>query len=130
MVLQVVNDMKKTRKPAQIRYDEKWPTVSVRLDSFTKARLAQYTAERGISFADFVKEALGARIAEEDLAEKRYTQGYQDGCLDGLDYGREEGEKETLALIQKVEIHTRCPNCGCTLDSDLRGLRIIDEDES
>jgi flagellar biosynthesis/type III secretory pathway protein FliH len=127
MVLEVVNDMKK-RKPAQIRYDEKWPTVSVRLDSFTKARLAQYTAKRGISFADFIKEALGVKIAEEDLAEERYTRGYEDGCLDGMDYGRQEGEKETLAEIRKVEVHTKCPHCGCTLDADLSGLRRIDED--
>ena len=129
MVVEVANDMKK-RKPAQIRYDEKWPTVSVRLDSFTKAQLAQFTARRGISFADFIKEALGPKIAEEDLAEKRYTRGYEDGCLDGMDYGRQEAEAETLAEIQKVEIHTKCPNCGCPLDADLSGLRRIDEDET
>jgi hypothetical protein len=128
MVAEVANDMKK-RKPAQIRYDEKWPTVSVRLDAFTKAQLAEYTAGRGISFADFIKEALGPRIAEEDLDEKRYTQGYEDGCLDGMGFGRQEAEAETLAQIKKVKIHTKCRNCGCTLDGDLSGLRRIDNDE-
>jgi len=53
--------VKATHKPpSRIRYEQSHPTVSCRLDSETHTLLQQRLEELGeVSFADFVKDALG-----------------------------------------------------------------------
>jgi len=55
------NKVKATRKPpARLRYEQSHPTVSCRLDGDTHALLKQRLSDLGeVSFADFVKDALG-----------------------------------------------------------------------
>ena len=47
------------RKPSSIRYEEQHPTVSFRLPKALYDKLKSHISDRGISFADFIKEALG-----------------------------------------------------------------------
>ena len=114
----------KKRKPAQLRYDEKRPTISFRLDLSAKAELEQYIRRRGISYADFVKEALGVKIAKEKLAEEQYGEGYQDGVVDGMQFQ----EEEILARIKQMEFTPRCPSCGYIFGIHI-DLTSTDEDD-
>jgi len=57
-----VSDMVKAihKPPARVRYEQSHPTVSCRLDGATNELLKQRLEDLGgISFADFVKDALG-----------------------------------------------------------------------
>lgn len=126
----MVNDSMKKRKPAQVRYDETHPTISFRLDFSTKARLAEYIRQRKISYADFIKESLGVKVAEEKLAEDRYEQGYEEGCVDGQEYGYRQGEEKTIAGIERTEITPKCPRCGYVFGIYLRDIKRIDADEA
>ena len=48
------------KPPARLRYEQSHPTVSCRLDGDTHALLKQRLSDLGeVSFADFVKDALG-----------------------------------------------------------------------
>ena len=73
------------RKPSRIRYEEQHPTVSFRLPRPLYDKLKSHISDRGISFADFVKEALGeqqARLPGIDIAKVRreaYGKGYEKG---------------------------------------------------
>jgi len=85
--------------PAKIRYDQSHPTVSFRVTRELKDRLESYTTAKGMSFADFVKEALGVRERERT---------YEDGFRDGYRKGYREGEQDEAA-----KCHITCRVCRC-----------------
>jgi len=76
--------VKATRKPpARVRYEQSHPTVSCRLSRDTYTLLKQRLEDLGgVSFADFVKDALGLlelKMANiEEIREKAYDQAEKD----------------------------------------------------
>jgi len=70
------------KKPSRIRYEEQHPTVSFRLPKGLYDKLKSHISDRGISFADFIKEALGeqeAKLPGIDIGKIRreaYDEGY------------------------------------------------------
>jgi flagellar biosynthesis/type III secretory pathway protein FliH len=80
--------VKATRKPpARIRYEQSHPTLSCRLDKDTYALLKQRLEDLGgVSFAIFIKDALGIQQAKmpdiEEIKEKAYDEGYEQGKKD------------------------------------------------
>jgi len=114
--------------PAKIRYDQSHPTVSFRVTRELKDRLESYTTAKGMSFADFIKEALGVREREKT---------YEDGFRDGHRKGYREGKKDeaakchivcrvckrrfavTRAMVKGVSVmgsaNIECPGCYATI---------------
>ena len=86
IVIHRVNDMVKGHKPpAQIRYEQSHPTVSCRLDKDTHTLLKQRLEDLGgVSFADFVKDALGLLELKmrniEEIKERAWDEGYNQGA--------------------------------------------------
>jgi hypothetical protein len=74
---------KGTRKPpARIRYEQSHPTLSCRLDKDTHDLLKQRLEDLGgVSFANFVKDALGIQQAKmpdiEEIKEQAGHEGYE-----------------------------------------------------
>jgi len=74
--------VKGTRKPpARIRYEQSHPTLSCRLSKDTYDLLKQRHEDLGgVSFADFVKDALGIQQAKmpdiEEIKEQAGHEGY------------------------------------------------------
>jgi len=79
---------KGTRKPpARIRYEQSHPTVSCRLSKDTYGLLKQRHEDLGgVSFADFVKDALGIQQAKmpdiEEIKEQAGHEGYHQATED------------------------------------------------
>lgn len=72
---------KSTHKtPSQIRYEQSHPTMSFRLPKELYDQLKEHLATRGASFADFVRESLGAQQLKmpdmEEIKEKAWNEGY------------------------------------------------------
>jgi len=84
--------------PAKIRYDQSHPTVSFRVTRELKDRLESCTTAKGMSFADFIKEALGVRERERS---------YEDSFRDGYRKGHHQGKRDEAA-----KCHIRCTRCG------------------
>ena len=104
-----VNYMAKgTRKPpARVRYEKSHPTVSCRLDGNTHALLKQRLEDLGgISFADFVKDALGLlqlRIPDtEEIKQTAWNEGYDQA-------------------VQNYQIWYFCAECGERIDMEPDG---------
>ncbi len=80
--------VKASRKPpARTRYEESHPTVSCRLSRDTYTLLKQRLEDLGgVSFADFVKDALGLLELKipniEEIKEKAYDEGYDQATED------------------------------------------------
>ena len=71
------------KPPSRIRYEESHPVMSCRLSRVDYALLKQKLEELGISFATFVKDALGRLEAKLDKAkEEAFEQGYEQGYED------------------------------------------------
>ena len=75
------------KPPARLRYEQSHPTVSCRLDGATHALLKQRLSDLGeVSFADFVKDALGTlqlkmpdvNLMRKTAREKGYKQAKKD----------------------------------------------------
>ncbi|GAI90851.1 unnamed protein product [marine sediment metagenome] len=69
------------KPPARVRYEKGHPTVSCRLDKDTHDLLKQRLEDLGgVSFADFVKDALGIQQAKmpdiEEIKEQAYNEAY------------------------------------------------------
>ncbi|MDO9579620.1 MAG: hypothetical protein Q7J06_03500 [Bacteroidales bacterium] len=78
-----VNGMVKAthKPPARVRYEQSHPTLSCRLDKNTHDLLRQRLEDLGgVSFADFVKDALGLlqlKIPDtEEIKERAWDEGY------------------------------------------------------
>ena len=89
MVIHRVNYMVKAthKPPARIRYEQSHPTVSFRLDKDTHALLKQRLEDLGgVSFADFIKEALGLLELKipniEEIKERAWDEGYNQAIED------------------------------------------------
>ncbi len=88
MANDVVNGMAKGRRkpPARIRYEQSHPTMSCRLDKDTHDLLKQRLEDLGgVSFADFVKDALGLfelRMPDiEKIKDEAYDQAKKDNQI-------------------------------------------------
>ena len=69
------------KPPARLRYEQSHPTMSCRLDKDTHDLLKQRLEDLGgVSFANFVKDALGIQQAKmpniKEIKEKAYDEGY------------------------------------------------------
>ena len=90
--------VKATRKPpARVRYEQSHPTVSCRLDRDTYVLLKQRLEDLGgVSFADFVKDALGLLELKipstEEVESQRFGEGY-------------------VAAVEATEIWYYCNSC-------------------
>lgn len=77
---------KNHKPPSRGRYEESHPAVSFRVQRSLYNDLKTFLSQRGMSFADFVKEAMGvqqAAIREADSARlEAYQRGYQMGKRD------------------------------------------------
>jgi hypothetical protein len=82
---------------AKVKYDQSHPTVSFRLTKELKDRLESCTTLKGMSFVDFIKEALGAKEREGS---------YEDGFRDGYHKGYYEGQQD-----EAVKCHLTCQVC-------------------
>ena len=104
--------MANKRKPAQVKYDTKKPTISFRLDAYEKKRLDEYTKLRGISYADFVKECIGLKAPEVNTANHQDAQpGYEDGFIEGAD--------AAVAMIKETPFNIECPGCHSIIEVQL-----------
>ena len=80
--------VKATHKPpAQVRYEQSHPTLSCRLDKDIHDLLKQRLEDLGgVSFADFVKDALGIQQAKmpdiEEIKEQAGHEGYNQAAED------------------------------------------------
>jgi len=88
---------KAKQAPAKVKYDQSHPPVSFRLTKELKDRLESCTTSKGMSFVDFIKEALGAKEREGS---------YEDGFRDGYHKGYYEGQQDEV-----VECHLTCQVC-------------------
>jgi len=70
------------KPPSRVRYEQSHPVVSCRLDRETYQRLKARLAELEVSFADFVKDALGSLEVKLTDNEKRDIALYEAGCKD------------------------------------------------
>jgi hypothetical protein len=75
------------KPPARIRYEQSHPTMSCRLDKDTHDLLKQRHEDLGgVSFADFVKDALGIQQAKmpdiEEIKEQAGHEGYHQATED------------------------------------------------
>lgn len=90
------------RKPAQVRYDRKKPTISFRVDAALKKKLDEYCKSAGnISYADFVKQSLGA----QDMRLK----AVRDLVID-------DGVRWTLAVLATETWTFQCDGCGADIE--------------
>ena len=69
------------KPPSRIRYEENHPVVSCRISKADYDLLKQRLNERGISFATFVKEALGRLEAKLTRIDKARAEGYEQGYI-------------------------------------------------
>jgi len=91
----------KKQSPSKLKYDAEHPVISFRLDLELKEKLEGYIEEKGISNADFIKEALDVREAKDaELIERTYDIGYEAG----LEEGEERNEEITAALVEQKAI--------------------------
>ena len=67
------------KPPSRIRYEESHPVVSCRIPKADYDLLKQRLDERGISFATFVKEALGCLEAKLTPIDQARAEGYEQG---------------------------------------------------
>lgn len=67
---------KKHKPPSRGRYEESHPTVSFRVERSLYNDLKTFLSQRDMSFADFVKEAMGVQQTE---IREAYQRGYQMG---------------------------------------------------
>ena len=97
------------QSPSKIKYDAKHPVLSFRLSLELKERLESYIEEKGISNADFIKEALDVKGArDEELKEEAYDAGYEAGYESGLEKGKEHTEEgDEIAAVAKIELEER-----------------------
>jgi len=83
-----VSDMVRAihKPPARIRYEQSHPTVSCRLDGNTRALLKQRLEDLGgISFADFVKDALGTLQLKMPDVEQIEGKAWDEGHAQAMD---------------------------------------------
>ena len=90
------------KPPARLRYEQSHPTMSCRLDKDTHDLLKQCLEDLGgVSFAVFVKDALGIQQTKmpdiEEIKEQAYNEGY---------------DKAT----EKCQIWYYCAVCGKRID--------------
>jgi len=75
------------KPPARLRYEQSHPTMSCRLDKDTHDLLKQRLEDLGgVSFANFVKDALGIQRAKmpdiEEIKQQAYNEGYEQATED------------------------------------------------
>ena len=85
-----------TRYPSQVRYDEKHPTLSFRLDRDEYNELSELSKKSETPIRTLVREAVGL-LAKGD----RYHKGHSDGYRKGYETAR-----------KKYEIQYPCARCG------------------
>lgn len=90
---------KKTQAPSKVKYDAEHPVISFRLDLGLKEKLEGYIRDKGISYADFVKEALNVKEARDaEIIEITYDTGYEAGLKEG-----EERNEEIQKLMLEFQ---------------------------
>lgn len=82
--------------PSYYRYQEKCPTVSVRLSKELKEVLDEIRSKTGMSYADIVRKILRQDLKEiqEVAFKKGYEKGFKEGHERGLQECREKSRKE------------------------------------
>ena len=86
--------MKKTttkhKPPSRIKYEENHPVISCRLSKADYDLLKQRLEELNISFATFVKDALGRLELKMPSIDEAWSKGYDEGYK----YGYNKAKKE------------------------------------
>jgi len=84
------------KPPSRIRYEETHPVISVRLGMDDYRKLKEMKEERGISWAQLLREML---IGNLRCYREGFERGYQRGFEDGLKEGKARAYAEILLIL-------------------------------
>lgn len=88
--------MTKRKPPSRIRYEETHPVISVRLSMDDYRRFKKMKEERGVSWAQLLREML---IGNLRCYREGFERGYQRGFEDGLKEGKARAYAEILLIL-------------------------------
>lgn len=88
--------------PSYYRYQEKCPTVSVRLSKELKEVLDEIRSKTGMSYADIVRKIL--RQDFKEIQEVAFKKGYEKGLKEGYERGLQECRERSRKELEECRV--------------------------